>query len=349
VKEGINVVFAHERNIVSHMPMNMTAAQTAAFKTLQEDKDIIIKPADKNLGLCIVDKSWYISECDKILACRDTYQEIMEDPEHIVDSVERKINIIIDRYTHMNLLDWDIRKYLEKTMERNRNLPYMYLVPKVHKVLSPGDMLQARTITPAHSWITAAASKYMAHILNAVLKKHKQLLQDSTELIKEVDGMLVKRDSWLVTFDVSNLFPNVETAEAIDICANEVGGGKGEMVRDFLGVIMRNNYFNCIGKIWKMSEYGTAQGTPCSPPYANLYLAHLEKELYNSAPQLWPILFRRFLDDGFAIFQSLEMATQWTMKYDSLRPKIKLKVEKSLEKVNYLDLVIIKDMRIDGD
>jgi hypothetical protein len=85
----------------------------------------------------------------------------------------------------------------------------------------------------------------------------------------------------------------------------------------------------CIGKVWKMSEYGTAQGTPCSPPYANLYLAHLEKELLALAPHLWPILFKRFLDDGFAIFQTKEMAEQWTMLYDSLRPKIKLKVEMS--------------------
>jgi hypothetical protein len=123
----------------------------------------------------------------------------------------------------------------------------------------------------------SSSSKYIAHILNEQLSKHKQLLKDSTQLIQEIDGMMVDRDTWLLTFDVNNLFPNVETAEAVEVCAKEVGGLKGEMVKDFLNVIMKNNYFNCIGKIWKMSEFGTAQGTPCSPPYANLYLANLEK------------------------------------------------------------------------
>jgi hypothetical protein len=59
------------------------------------------------------------------------------------------------------------------------------------------------------------------------------------------------------------------------------------MVRDFLNVIMKNNFFNCIGKTWKMSEFGTAQGTPCSPPYANIYLANLEKELYGTCAHIY--------------------------------------------------------------
>jgi hypothetical protein len=194
-------------------------------------------------------------------------------------------------------------------MKTYRELPYMYLIPKVHKMVSPNDKLTGRTITPANKWITAAASKYMASLLNQQIAKHKQLLRDSTELIQQIDGMLVDRECWLLTFDVNNLFPNVETAEAVEICAKEIGGSKGEMAKDFLNVIMKNNFFNCIGKIWKMNEYGTAQGTPCSPPYANLYLAFLEKELYRTAAHLWPELFRRFLDDGFTIFQNDDMAS----------------------------------------
>jgi hypothetical protein len=65
----------------------------------------------------------------------------------------------------------------------------------------------------------------MAHLLNAQTK-HQQLLKDSTELIKDVDGMMVNRNAWLLTFDVNNLFPNVETAEAVDMCAK--GGRRCE-------------------------------------------------------------------------------------------------------------------------
>jgi hypothetical protein len=122
-----------------------------------------------------------------------------------------------------------------------------------------------------------------------------------------VDGILVPRNSWLVPFDVNSLFPNVETAEAIDICAKEVGGGKGEMVRDTLNVVMRNDYFNCIGEVWKMREFGTAQGTPCSPPHANLYLAHLERELKETSPHVWPYSWK----DALMVALPYSIHRQW--------------------------------------
>jgi hypothetical protein len=66
------------------------------------------------------------------------------------------------------------------------------------------------------------------------------------------------------------MFTSVETTKPIHIWANEVGGGKGEIVRDFLNVVMMNNYFNYIGNVWKMSEYGIAQGTPLLRALHNL-------------------------------------------------------------------------------
>jgi hypothetical protein len=73
VNTAMRDCFVHERKVVAQVPLNMTAEQESALKTLKEDNDIIIKPADKNLGLCIVDKAWYVNECSKILANQDTY------------------------------------------------------------------------------------------------------------------------------------------------------------------------------------------------------------------------------------------------------------------------------------
>ena len=44
-------------------------------------------------------------------------------------------------------------------------------------------------------------------------------------------------------------------------------------------------------------------GTNVAPILANLYLAKLEKKLkeksINDPKMVWPILFKRFIDDGF--------------------------------------------------
>jgi hypothetical protein len=81
IKITVKSLFSQENGIVASLPGNMTKAQTVALKALKENNDIIIKPADKNLGLCIVDREWYIKECSGILACSDTYQQILEEPK----------------------------------------------------------------------------------------------------------------------------------------------------------------------------------------------------------------------------------------------------------------------------
>jgi hypothetical protein len=113
--------FANEKDIVANMPNNMSKSQLSALSKLKKDKDIVIKPADKNLGLCIMDKSWYIDECKNILSNKDSYIQIDTPAWQIVDTVERKINILIDRYTQMGILDWNIREFMEKSMKNVEN------------------------------------------------------------------------------------------------------------------------------------------------------------------------------------------------------------------------------------
>ena len=51
--------------------------------------------------------------------------------------------------------------------------------------------------------------------------------------------------------------------------------------------------------------FGIIMGTNVAPILANLYLAKLEKILKektkNDLKMVWPMLFKRFIDDGFGI------------------------------------------------
>ena len=51
--------------------------------------------------------------------------------------------------------------------------------------------------------------------------------------------------------------------------------------------------------------FGIIMGTNVAPILANLYLAKLEKFLKeitkNDPKMVWPIIFKRFIDDGFGI------------------------------------------------
>jgi hypothetical protein len=55
---------------------NMSRLQSNAVRCLRNDRDIIIKPSDKNMGLCVVDKSWYTQECLRQLSDATTYSKV---------------------------------------------------------------------------------------------------------------------------------------------------------------------------------------------------------------------------------------------------------------------------------
>ena len=69
--------------------------------------------------------------------------------------------------------------------------------------------------------------------------------------------------------------------------------------------------------------FSIAMGTPLAPVLVNLYLAFLERVLKDKAREAnisWPILYKRFIDDCFIIYQgdknnsfgSLACLTAWS-------------------------------------
>jgi len=70
--------------------------------------------------------------------------------------------------------------------------------------------------------------------------------------------------------------------------------------------------------------FGLIMGTNVVPILTNIYMALLENELKlkcESDPKIiWPILFKRFIDDGFGITKGVrEEVIYWIEKFNELR------------------------------
>ena len=84
IEGTIKRCFSHEHTTTKSMPENIPHAQKKALLQLRQDKDIVIKPADKNMGLCIVDKTWYVQECERNLLDTATYKNVDSPQEQIL-------------------------------------------------------------------------------------------------------------------------------------------------------------------------------------------------------------------------------------------------------------------------
>jgi hypothetical protein len=224
---------------------------------------------------------------------------------------------------------------------------HLYMMPKLHKMRSLTDPIVGRPIAACHSWVTTNMSKWLADKLNAALLKHNTVLVDRLQLLKELDGITVSKNAWLLTFDVESLYPNVEHEGCIHACASAVSGSALEksMTQECVRFVLENNVVSVRGKHYKQI-FGGAMGTNCMPPAAQLYLAIMwEGKIQQQLGAAFPAFFKRFIDDGFVVFEgSKEELLSFVDTLNTALPNINITHQYSQFQVDFLDLVVYKCM-----
>ena len=129
---------------------NLTLNQQKAITKFQRQRtSITIKPADKNLGLVILDTDDYLSQCATILMDTQTYRPTTEYPlADIKKAIERVCAQFGDNIRHIN-------KHLYEFLLPNKNnshTPKLYGIPKVHKSLHTSLLCDLSLPKPPLPW-----------------------------------------------------------------------------------------------------------------------------------------------------------------------------------------------------
>ncbi len=317
---------------------NFPESLREAVIKLKNNKDIIIKPADKNLGPTIMDKTWYNQEMLSQLRDTSVYTPIQRsDAANFVEKVASRIS--------SRILTWKLVNHLPERLCEFISTPPIhckpcraYLLPKIHK-----EKVGGRLICPNTNWCTLNLSKWLAAEFNEVARTIPTILKDSRELIKDLQNVRVSKSSRLITFDVVSLYPNIVHSEARRNISSLLGSSaKTECLLEFLDVVMENNVLEFEGNCFHQIT-GTAMGTPVAPPYANLFLAKFEADLLNALTHQ-PRYYKRFIDDGFIIWDSPdEILIEFLDKWNSTYSTIKITYKVSRTNVQFLDLNIFID------
>src|SRR5690606_7484997 len=133
---------------------NISPHERAALMSLQEREDIVVRLADKNLGLVVMPKEWYIRMTIEHLSDTKQYVQLVSSENDVILQVmatfvalRRRLFLFFQTYLHRQE-----RKWLDAGFQLQR-LPLLYLLPKVHK--SP---IQMRPIVASHSWVAKCIS-----------------------------------------------------------------------------------------------------------------------------------------------------------------------------------------------
>ena len=76
---------------------NLTREERTALYDLKNDKNIIIKSADKGSTIVVWDREDYIKEAEKQLGDKDVYEEVCNDAEPLINTIYKAICIVLIR------------------------------------------------------------------------------------------------------------------------------------------------------------------------------------------------------------------------------------------------------------
>ena len=96
----------------NHITDNLTKDERQTLRDLKKRQDIIIKPADKGSGTVVMDKSWYIDECNRQLNDAKFYRQLDGD---ITDTIQQRVTVYIERMFNDGYIDEKTKKYLVQT------------------------------------------------------------------------------------------------------------------------------------------------------------------------------------------------------------------------------------------
>jgi hypothetical protein len=273
---------------------NMSADVSKALSDLIKDPNIIVKPSDKNLGLVLMSKDWYVSECLLQLADSTTYSEITNVPfEDLLRELRETIGFYLPD-------DFSGKKFL---LSHGGSLPRFYIIPKIHK-----DPVVGRPIIASPGYLFHNASIYVADELLRIAQQYKSVLKDSLSLIPLVENFPLPADVILFTGDITSLYTNISVPHFLEIIEPILPQfcDYPDAIFSFLNMILRNNYFEFNSKYY-LQISGIAMGTPAAVSIANIFMAEFEKDLIKS-PHL--LFYRRFIDDVFWCLEWFSLSTQ---------------------------------------
>jgi len=323
---------------------NLTAQQRKFIYSLANRDDLVVKPADKGLGLVILDRSWYLAEANRQLADRHTYAEIRGQNGLPTDIIELRLREVTSRLQKAGLMSDAQANFVRHINSNTAKLPKLYLIPKVHK-----DPLRGRPIVSSPAWLTTPASVWLDWLLQPIVAKQPAVLRDSKSLVQQLEQQQFPRDCVLITADVRDLFtviPNADGVQAINELLTQDGHSAGSrfLITMLLKIVLNCNYFRFGDKLY-VQKTGTAMGTPVSVSYANGFMARRFDciLLQRFADNI--LMLKRFLDDVFIVLSPACPLAAFTAALSEIHPSLQLTVVTSAHHAEFLDLRIYKGPR----
>jgi len=323
---------------------NISNQEMLAIQSLNSNRNIIIKPADKGSGIVVMNTCDYIFEANRQLSDNEFYRPAdSSDLERATNQVEN----LITAMRREKEIDQKCSDYLWPDSPAPGRF---YMLPKIHKGKLPPP---GRPIISAIGSPTEKISEFLDFFLQPYLITIPSYVKDTGHFLHLIDKVgKLPPNTMLVTFDVTSLYTNIPLPEAERAIARVLthtrplaSAPTNSSLLKILRIIFSHNIFTFSdGK--KLNYYlqtsGVSMGSRCAPAVACTYMAEFERLYIESLTDLKPLLWLRFIDDIFCLWPHGETCLKdFTSYINSRHPRIKFTCSASTHSVEFLDTEVL--------
>jgi hypothetical protein len=310
-----------------------------------------VKPADKNLGLAIVDRDWYKAQCLSLLAPPGYVHIGSRSSVEVAQLLSRFIQYRIEvvGLTCPAFLSQQAFRFLTDAVPSvSFRVPLFYGIVKVHKT-----PVALRPIASCVNYLTTPASTIIDVILGPVVRRLDSVLRDSGSLVCMIEDTHFPADSPLVLFtaDVASLYPSIPNdvgLEAMSFFLTDhmhLDHPVASYIIDLMRFVLQCHVVEFDTEVYHQ-QGGTAMGTPAAVVYANIFMWYIiDRHIHAAFPHL--LVYRRFIDDlwGAMTAESTGALAQWL---NARHPAVHITLVEGRDAV-FLDLHIYMGQRYWSD
>ena len=252
---------------------NLNREEYLTMRSLQNDRSVIIKPADKGSAVVVWDRQDYLKEAERQLSDSSIYKEVKVTEKDLVDLVDKSNKIFVD-LERRNIIQEKEKNYFKFNFKKATNVGKFYLLPKIHKSLSkvPGRPVISNCGMP-----TEKISEFLDHHLQPLMKQGESYIKDTGDFLEKLKRVgEIPKGAIFVTADVVGFYLGIPHDGGLEVLRKQYDKFKDKIVptEDIIKMaefVFRNNLFetDCI---FYQQISGTNNGTKFTPPYACIFM-----------------------------------------------------------------------------
>jgi len=325
---------------------NITVAQQKEIKRLATQTKLIINKADKGQNIVIQNRTDYINECLRHLNNTKHYTKLQE-PTY--PSTALKLKRMVNA---LKTADWITDKELAFLLPPTTPTPRkFYILPKIHK--PPHDWPTPFRTPPGRPIVSDIGSesynisKYLDHFLKPITFIQPSYIKDTFDFIAKIKLVNnLPSNTLLVTCDVESMYTNIDNEDglaAVNYFFNKYPrpDRPSGLLLHILKLCLANNDFLFLGNFW-LQTCGTAMGKIFAPSYANLFMAKMEQDFFNSTGYQ-PFLYLRYLDDIFIIWtEDRPKLERFLSDFNNFHRSVHVTYTIHEDSIDFLDVTVFK-------